>query len=61
MDNLEADVLPLDVDLDNGKFLVTSLETCIFQKDPGRTLDNKINLATMKYYTAYLITLQLTS
>ncbi|KAI9606799.1 hypothetical protein H4Q26_006337 [Puccinia striiformis f. sp. tritici PST-130] len=53
MDNLGADVLPLDVDLENGTCLAISLETCVFQKDPGRTIDNKINLATIKYYTAY--------
>ncbi|KAH9445595.1 hypothetical protein Pst134EB_023433 [Puccinia striiformis f. sp. tritici] len=48
MENLEANVLSLDV-----THLAISLETCIFQKDPGRSAEKKINSAPTYNYNTY--------
>ncbi|KAI7961818.1 hypothetical protein MJO28_002307 [Puccinia striiformis f. sp. tritici] len=48
MENVEANVLSLDVTL-----LAITLETCIFQKDPGRSTEEKINSAPIYNYKAY--------
>ncbi|KAI9605703.1 hypothetical protein H4Q26_004068 [Puccinia striiformis f. sp. tritici PST-130] len=56
MENLEANVLSLDV-----THLAISLETCIFQKDPGRSAEKKSIQHQHTIITHILIILQLTS
>ncbi|KAI7943906.1 hypothetical protein MJO28_011434 [Puccinia striiformis f. sp. tritici] len=53
MENLEANVLSLDVTLFSSTHLAISLETCIFQKDPGRSTEKKINSAPIFNYNVY--------
>ncbi|POV94407.1 hypothetical protein PSTT_16878 [Puccinia striiformis] len=50
MENVEANVLSSDV-----THLALSLETCIFQKDPGRSTEKKINSAPTYNYNAYSV------
>ncbi|POW15027.1 hypothetical protein PSTT_02553 [Puccinia striiformis] len=56
MENLEANVLSLDV-----THLAISLETCNFQKDPGRSAEKKLIQHQHTIITHILIILQLTS
>ncbi|KNE97413.1 hypothetical protein PSTG_09384 [Puccinia striiformis f. sp. tritici PST-78] len=53
MENLEANVLSLDVTLFSSTHLAISLETCIYQKDPGRSTEKKINSAQICNYNVY--------